>query len=103
MERVRKQQQPMDKLRFVCGEHRCLPAAVGMAAKKNPSSGSPPNRRDRGAQAELVAFRAAARRWPLRPLLTKDKVAAQHSQSCRIKRTGERDQQRSVTVRTRAV
>ncbi len=80
-----------------------MPAAVGVAAKKDPSSGSPPNRRDRGAQAELVAFRAAARWWSLRPLLTKDKVAAQHSQSCRRKCTGERDEQRSVTVRTRAV
>jgi hypothetical protein len=103
MERVGEQQEPIGESGFGGTEHRCLPSSVGMAAQKYTTGRVPPHGGDGRSEALLIAFRAAARRWPVRAQLAKGKIAAEDGEPRGAEGIRQRGEQRSVAVRSRAV
>ncbi len=103
MERVGKQQERIGNFRFSRTEHRRLPSSIRMAAQKKAASSLPTHGRNGRAETLLVAFRTAARWWPVRTQLAEGKVAAEDGHSHSAERIRQRDEKRRVAVRSRPV
>ena len=77
MQRIGKQEQRVCERGIGRGEHRGLASAVGMSAEEDAVAGKLALECfDRGAEALLVAFGAAARRRSMRTELAERQIAA---------------------------
>ncbi len=74
-----------------------------MAAEKNPSRHFLTQNSNRVPESFAIALRIARKRRPEAPLLTKGQIAAQNSIAIFGKSFTDRHQQRSSTIRARAV
>ena len=84
-------------------QHRRLPAAIRMAAQKNPAACLAPHRRNRCAQPILILLRTSSRRWPVRPRLAERQIASQHRHARCTECLRQRSQQRRLAVGPGAV
>jgi len=98
MQWVGQQQERRDKTRIGGRQHRGLPASIGVTTKEDATRHFPADRRDRGAEALLIALGAASRWGPLRTQLPEWQIAAQHGDARRTEPIGQCREQRCIAV-----
>src|SRR4029077_15958292 len=103
MQRIRKQEESGNKIGFGGAEHCGLSSTVGVAAQKDPASHIFTQNCNRIAQTRAIAFRIARKRRSSAPLLTEGQIAAQNDVAMDSKSFADRNQQRSIAIRARAV
>src|ERR1700674_1073285 len=103
MQGVRKQKESGNKIGFGGAEHRCLASTVRMAAQKDLAGNILTQSCNCVAQAGAIAFRIARKRRSSSPLLAEGQIAAQNDVAMSGKSFAERNQQRSIAIRARAV
>ena len=103
MERVGEQQKLFDESGLGRGEHRGLPASVGVAAEKDAGGESTLHDVNCCTQAGLIPLGASARRRSVRACLAEWEIAAENGEAGCAKSIGEGGEKRRFAVRSRAV
>ena len=103
VQRVRKQEESGDKLRFGGAEYSRLASTVGVPAEKNPPCDILTHDRNRIVKAGAIAFGVAREWWAGSPLMAEGQSAAQNAVSICGKGVAKRHQHRSRAIRTGAM
>jgi hypothetical protein len=103
VERVREQQELIDETGLRRGQHGCLPTSVRMATQKQAARSLSSHGSNCRSESLLVTFRAATLWRPVRSQLAEGKIATEDGQPGGAERTRQRDEERGIAVRSRAV
>src|SRR5438874_11424355 len=98
VQRIREEQQSRDEIGLVGGEESGLPAAIGLAAEKDPSRHDATHRGDRLPEAGTVGGGAGGRGRAGRTALAERQIAAQHGKSGGAERFGRREEERRAAI-----